>query len=79
MSCKLRVESLKAPADSLKALVKILKCEIKSTSYGFKSMSYEFKFKSSRMMKSIKTQVNNFQFFTGNEKNKKWRYQFCVT
>ena len=83
---ELRVESLKARVDSLKPRVKSQKCEFKytshefkSTSYEFKFTSYDFKFTSSRIIKSMKTQVNCLQFFTRNYKNKKWRYQFCVT
>ena len=43
--------------DSLKARVKIQNCELKSTTYQFKFTSYEFKFTSSRIIKSMKTQV----------------------
>ena len=54
-------------------------CEFKFTIYEFQFMSYEFKSTNSRIIKSIKTQVNSLQFFTRNYKNKKWRYQFRVT
>ena len=51
-SYKLRVESLKARVESLKPRVEIQKCE-------FKSMSYEFE--STRIIKSMKTQVNRLK------------------
>ena len=62
-SYDLRVESLKAQDDSLKGRVKIQKCEFKPTSYEFKSTR-------SRIIKSIKTQVNSLQIFITNEKIK---------
>ena len=66
--------------ESLKARVKIQKCEFKSTSYEFKSTSYEFEstsyeFKStsyefestsSKVIKSMKIQVNSLQIYTRN-------------
>ena len=48
-------------AESLKARVEIQKCEFKSTSYEFKSTSYEFKSTISRIIKSMKTQVNSLK------------------
>ena len=75
---ELRVTNCELRVESLKARVKIQKCEYKSTSYEFKSTSYEFKstiyefkptsyqFKSmsSRIIKSIKTQVKSPQIYT---------------
>ena len=60
------VESLKARNDNIKARVKIQKCEFKFTSYEFKSTSYEFKSTNSKIVKSMKTQVDRLQIFTRN-------------
>ena len=60
-SYDLRLASYKLLVESLKAQVEIWKCKIKYTSYEFKFMSYEFKSTSSRIIQSVKTQVNSLK------------------
>ena len=59
-SYELRVTSYELRVKILKVRVQIQKREFKSTSSEFKFTSYEFKSTSSRIIKSMKTQVSNF-------------------
>ena len=78
MSYELRVTDYWFWVESLKARVEIRNCEFKFTSYefkftgykfkyksyGFKSRSYEFKYASSRIVWSMKNQVNSLKIFS---------------
>ena len=59
---ELRVASYELQVESLKARVETEKYEFKSTSYEFEPTSYEFK--SSRISKSMKTQVSHLKSFS---------------
>ena len=47
---------------------KLTSYQFKSTSYEFKLTSYQFKSTSLRIIKSMKTELNNIQIFTRNQK-----------
>ena len=68
-SYQLRVESLKAPVEVQKCKCKCSSYEFKSTSYDlnftsyeFRSTSCQFKTKSSRIIQSMKTELNSLIF-----------------